>query len=175
MGFAMLAGLSIAVMRGDPEVALDMAECCIAWSSNFGFPEFIAMARVARGWALAHGRQQWAEGLTEVQAGIAGWAYTGFENWQPWFITLQAEIMGRLGQSAQALALIDHHLARIAGSGERQFESPLLAERGAALATLPQRRAQASALFDAADALARVQGAEAWVERIARRRREALG
>ncbi len=132
------------------------------------------MEHVARGWAMAHGEQRWADGLVEVQAGLQGWAQTGFENWQPWFTALQAEIMGKLGQEAQALPHIERQLARIAANGEHQFESPLLAERAAALAALPGRRDEAAAGFDLAEALARTQGAAAWVERIARRRQETL-
>ena len=175
VGFAMLANFNTAVMRGDVAEALPMAERCIEFSSRFGFPEFIAMARVARGWAHAHGQQRWAEGLIDVQAGLEGWAQTGFENWQPWFATLEAEIMGHLGQQAQALQRIDAQLARIAANGELQFKSPLLAERAAALAALPGRRHEAAPAFDAAAALAREQGAAAWSERIARRRGQALG
>ncbi|MDQ8021598.1 MAG: AAA family ATPase [Moraxellaceae bacterium] len=178
MGFAMLANFNTAVMRGDTVEALTMAERCIDFSSQFGFPEFIAMARVARGWALAHGQQRWAEGLVDVQAGLEGWAQTGFENWQPWFTTLEAEILGQLGQHALALQRIDRQLARITGNGELQFKSPLLAERAAALAALPTPvggSGEAAAEFDRADALARKQGAVGWSERIARRRREVLG
>ena len=174
MGFAMLANFNTAVMRGDVGGALSMAERCAELSSQFGFPEFIAMARVARGWAQAHGLQRWAEGLADVQAGLEGWVQTGFENWQPWFTTLEAEILGHLGQQALALQHIDHQLARIAANGERQFESPLLAERAAALASLPGRRDEAAVGFDEAEALARGQGAKAWVERIARRRQQTL-
>lgn len=175
MGFAMLANFNTAVMRGDTAEALPMAERCIEFSSQFGFPEFIAMAKVARGWALAHGQQRWAEGLADVQTGLAGWAQTGFENWQPWFTTLEAEILGQLGQQEQALQHIDQQLARIAANGELQFKSPLLAERAAALATLAGRRDEAIAEFDRAEALAREQGAAAWSERIALRRRQVLG
>jgi predicted ATPase len=173
MGFAMLANFNTAVMRGDADTALPMAERCIAFSSQYGFPEFIAMARVARGWALAHGQGRWAEGVDEVRAGLEGWAQTGFENWQPWFIALEAEILGHLGQHAAALPRIDQHLERIAANGERQFESVLLAERAAMLAALPGTQHQATALFDQAENLARAQGALAWVERIATRRRQA--
>ena len=173
-GFAMMANFNTAVMRGDAEAALPMAEQCIAFSGQFGFPEFIAMARMARGWALAHGQQRWEEGLSEVQAGLAGWAQTGFENWQPWFSTLEAEIMARLGRQDQALPAIDHQLARIAANGERQFLSPLLAERAAALAAMPGRRAEAAVVFDQAAALASAQGAVAWGQRIAFRRQQAL-
>jgi tetratricopeptide (TPR) repeat protein len=173
-GFAMLAGVNLAVLRGDTGEALALAERCIGFASQFGFPEFIAMARVARGWALAHGLQRWAEGLAEVQAGIDGWAHTGFENWQPWYATLQAEMLICAGQAGLALEHVERHLARIAANGERQFESPLLAERAAALAVLNGRPDAAAIAFDSAAALAREQAAVAWIERIERRRREAL-
>jgi hypothetical protein len=175
LGFAMLANFNTAVMRGDVEEALPLAERCIAFSSQFGFPEFIAMARIARGWARAHGEQRWEEGLVDVQAGLEGWAQTGFENWQPWFTALEAEILGQLGRQALALQQVEHQLARIAVNGERQFESLLLAERAAALAALPGTSREATAGFDRAAALAREQGAIAWSERIARRRLQTLG
>lgn len=175
LGFAMLANFNTAVMRGDSAEALPMAERCIAFAGQFGFPEFIAMARIARGWALAHGQQRWQEGLAEAQAGIDGWAQTGFENWQPWFTALKAEILGRLGQAAQALPRIERQLARIEANGERLFLSPLLAERAAALAALPGRRAEAEAVFDEALAVAGTQGAAAWAQRVRQRRQHALG
>ncbi|HET9978020.1 MAG TPA: AAA family ATPase [Burkholderiaceae bacterium] len=175
MGFSMLANFNTAVMRGDPAEALPMAERCIGFAGQFGFPEFIAMARIARGWSLAHGQQRWDGGLADVQAGIEGWAQTGFENWQPWFAVLEAEILGRLGRHAEALTRIDSQLARIAANGERQFESVLLAERGAALAATPGRRDEAAALFDRAVSLATEQGAAAWAERSRARQQQALG
>lgn len=174
MGFAMLANFNTAVMRGDVDEALPMAERCIEFASQFGFPEFIAMAQIARGWALAHGQQRWEEGLADVRAGIAGWAQTGFENWQPWFVSLEAEILGNLGQQETALQDIEQQLERIRANGERQFESLLLAEHAAALAPLPSKREEAALGFDRAEALAREQGAAAWVERITMRRAQAL-
>ncbi|HKH91503.1 MAG TPA: adenylate/guanylate cyclase domain-containing protein [Gemmatimonadaceae bacterium] len=173
MGFAMLANFNTAVMRGDTDDALRMAERCIEFAGQFGFPEFIAMARFARGWAWAHGQGRVEDGLAEVQAGISGWAQTGFENWQPWFVTHEAELLGRMGQHTQALRRIDEQLARIAQNGERQFESLLLAERAvaqAALATRPEDRAAAMRYFDQAAALAADQRAVAWETRIAQRR-----
>lgn len=175
LGFSMLANFNTAVMRGDTEAALPMAERCIGFAGQFGFPEFVAMARIARGWALAHGRQQWQEGLADVQTGIEGWAQTGFENWQPWFVTLEAEILGRLGRQADALERIERQLARIAANGERQFESPLRAERAAALAVMPGRREEAAVLFDQSMSLAQAQGAASWVQRIRERRQQTLG
>lgn len=178
VGFSMLANFNTAVMRGSVDEALPMAERCIEFSSQFGFPEFIAMARLARGWAWAHGQQRWEDGLAEVQAGIAGWAQTGFENWQPWFVALEAEMLSRMGRHGLALQHIEQQLARIADNGERQFESLLLAERAVALAALakrPEGRERDALGFDRAAALAGAQGAVAWGDRVARRRVQALG
>ena len=175
LGFAMLANFNTAVMRRDPAVALPMAERCLNFAEQFGFPEFVAMARIARGWALAHAEQRWDEALVDVQAGIVGWQATGFENWQPWFTSLEAEILGHLGQHAQALTRIEHQLQRIAANGEHQFESLLLAEQAAAWASLPEYRSRAQAGFDSAASMARDQGAVGWLEHIAHRRAQVTG
>ncbi|MFM2066844.1 MAG: hypothetical protein RLZZ584_1753, partial [Pseudomonadota bacterium] len=58
-------------------------------------------------------------------------------------------------------------------NGERQFEGPLRAERAAAIARAGG--GAAAAAFDGALAMAREQGAIAWVERIELRRRTAPG
>ncbi|MFM2068234.1 MAG: hypothetical protein RLZZ584_3143, partial [Pseudomonadota bacterium] len=134
LGFGMLANFNTAVMRGDVAAAQPMAERCLEFAGRFGFPEFIAMAQVTRGWCAAHGAGRWQDGLADILAGLDGWAATGFENWQPWFATLAAEVLLQLGRADEALALADHHLARIARNGERQFEGPLRAERAAAIA-----------------------------------------
>jgi tetratricopeptide (TPR) repeat protein len=175
MGFAMLANFNTSVMRGDAAEALPMAERCIEFASQFGFPEFIAMARVARGWCRAQQPSRAEDGLAELMAGHEGWAATGFENWQPWFTVLAAEILLRLGRPAEALERLDAQLARIAANGERQFESPLRAERAAALAALPSGRPDAPAAFDQALAIAHEQGAGAWKAHAERRLRESLG
>jgi tetratricopeptide (TPR) repeat protein len=173
LGFSMLANFVIAVLGDDVLTARQFAEQCIAFSSQLGFPEFIAMARVARGWATAREGQLEA-GLADLDAGIAGWQATGFENWQSWFAVLRCEILAALGRHDEALAEVERQFERIEVNGEDQFRSLLLAEK-ASLGFALQRNAEAAvADFDRAAELAHRQGAVAWGQRIAQRRAAAL-
>lgn len=135
LGFSMLAQMIVACMREDVPTAKAWAERCVDFSSEFGFPEFVAMGRVVRGWAwVCEGRAP--EGLAEIEHGIAQWAATGFANWQTWFATLHAKAWRALCQPAEALRVIDQQLQRLSTHGEVQFHSHLLAEREQALAVL---------------------------------------
>jgi tetratricopeptide (TPR) repeat protein len=173
LGFSMLANFVIAVLGDDAVTARQFAEQCIAFSSQLGFPEFIAMARVARGWATAREGQLEA-GLADLDAGIAGWQATGFENWQSWFAVLRCEILAALGRHDDALAEVERQFERIEVNGEDQFRSLLLAEK-ASLGFALQRNAAAAVVdFDRAAELARSQGAVAWAQRIGQRRTATL-
>jgi class 3 adenylate cyclase/predicted ATPase len=174
LGFSLLANFNIATLRDEPAVARQFAEQCIEFSSQQGFPEFVAMARIVRGWATARDGHHEA-GIGDIKEGIELWKATGFENWQPWFACLLAEGLVLAGKADEALAEIDHQLNRIQANGENQFRSVLLAEKAAILAAKPDGSGPARTLFDEAQALAEAQGAQAWSRRIASKRQAALG
>ncbi|OYD60403.1 UNVERIFIED_ORG: adenylate/guanylate cyclase [Burkholderia sp. CF145] len=50
-GFALLANFITETWRGDWLKTHDFASECIAYSSEQGFPEFVALAQICRGWA----------------------------------------------------------------------------------------------------------------------------
>lgn len=128
LGFSLLANMNIAAMREEHDVARQFAEQCVEFSSQFGFPEFIGMARIVRGWSAARQGHP-AQGLDDLEAGLAMWQMTGFENWQSWFTCLKADILHLLGKPAQATAEIEAQLARIEGNRELQFKPQLLARK----------------------------------------------
>jgi tetratricopeptide (TPR) repeat protein len=164
LGFAMLANMNTACMAQDVAEARQWAERCMAYSSEMGFPEFVAMARVVRGWALSRQGEPEA-GLHDMREGTAQWCATGFGNWQTWFATLTVEALWELGRLDEALALVDEHLQRVAQTGEAQFQSLLQADRAHLLRQLGDE-AQARRALDAALTLASQQGAPAWMARI---------
>jgi len=125
LGFSMLANFNIAVMRDEPELARRFADQCVAFSTQFGFPEFIGMGRIVRGWATARQGQP-EQGLADLEEGVRLWQSTGFENWQTWFACLKAEILAQLGRHGQAVREIDQQLERIQRNQERQFLPQLL-------------------------------------------------
>jgi len=174
LGFALASKCTMAVLRQQPDEALQSAEECIEFASRMGFFEFMGVARVARGWATGRIGAT-AEGLAELEAGIQLWNATGFENWQYWFGFLKAELLTSVGRREDALNELAYQLARIDKSGEALFRSLLLAQQGALLMEEPAERATAEHLFDLATQLAVRQRATAWVNRIEAQRRRCTG
>lgn len=160
LGFSLLANFNVAVLRGEPELALRFAEECVEFSSRFGFPEFIAMARVARGWANAMQGHP-VEGLADLEAGIELWKQTGFENWQSWFGCLRVGVLDRLDRVADALEEIETQVARLALNGERLFLPLLLGHRSVLLRRRGDAQMAAQVMAEARELAAR-QGAQAW-------------
>ena len=134
MGFSLLANFTVAAQRGDAEIAQQFAQQCVDFASQFGFPEFIGMARIVRGWASARLGHP-AQGLDDLEAGLAMWQMTGFENWQSWFTCLKADVLGLLNRNEQAMEEIVAQLKRIEGNRELQFKPLLTAKYAALLAT----------------------------------------
>ncbi|HXQ80108.1 MAG TPA: adenylate/guanylate cyclase domain-containing protein [Opitutaceae bacterium] len=173
LGFSLLANFNVAALCGEHAVARRFAEQCIEFSSQQGFPEFVAMARIVRGWANARDGDLEA-GISEMDAGIELWKATGFENWQPWFACLKAEAMARHGEAEAAIAEIDHQLDRIGRNGENQFRSILLAEMASILSAKTGESERAARLFSEAKEIAQSQGAQAWVRHVEQKRLAAL-
>lgn len=124
MGFSLLANMVVAAMRGQHEKAHQFADQCVVFASQFGFPEFIGMGRIVRGWSVAKMGQP-AAGLEDLEAGIAMWQMTGFENWQSWYSGLKAEVLMQLGRHDQARSEIQAQFLRIEANREMQFKKQL--------------------------------------------------
>jgi class 3 adenylate cyclase/predicted ATPase len=123
-GFAMLANFIISVFRRDPSMARRWAEECLPFAGEQGFPEFVALALIAQGWAQAEDGDV-ETGLATLESGYAQWKATGFENWQSWYGILRSDLLLMLGRIAEAQAEIEEQKRRIALSGEYCFASLL--------------------------------------------------
>ena len=169
LGFAMLANMIVACMRDDDRTALPWAERCVAFARDMGFPEFVAMGLVIRGWARTRQGDP-AAGLADMSDGMAQWQATGFGNWQTWFTHLQVQALWALRRFDGALALVQQQLQRVAQTGEAQFQSLLMADQARLMAALGAESIEVDAQWQAARDLAQRQGARAWVQRIERLR-----
>ena len=119
IGFAMLAQFNCAILRGDTGTAAEVAEETVAYAERQGFPEFVAMARFARGWcACANGEAQ--AGLRVMADGRAAWAATGFVSWRPILAALHAQALARHGEAGTAEEVLDAHPV----GAERQANAP---------------------------------------------------
>ncbi|MCC8939338.1 AAA family ATPase [Bradyrhizobium sp. Arg68] len=152
--------------RAGPE-ARDRAEALIALSTEQGFPHFLAPATVIRGWALTKSGEL-ETGLAQLRQGLPAWRATGASVYEPHFLGLQAEALGRSGAVEEGLDLITKALDRVEETGEGWFEAELHRIMGELILQLPKPDPiAAEARFGHAAAIARQQGAKLWELRAA--------
>jgi class 3 adenylate cyclase/predicted ATPase len=132
------------------------AEPLITLYEEQGFPLWGASGRIIHGWALADsGRSE--EGLAEIRRGLVEYVETGAEIWLPDFLAMQAEMLGRVGQTEAGLRYLSDALDR----GRRRWIEPELHRlKGELLLALPEADTmEAEACFRHAIAMAREHGA----------------
>jgi predicted ATPase len=84
---------------------------------------------IRRGWALAE-QGQLEEGLAQMRQGLTSRRTTRAELAQPYFLALQAEVYGKMGQREHALALLTEALAAVRTTGEHRLEAELYRLKG---------------------------------------------
>ena len=161
LGFAMMANFIVAAFRRDPCTALQWADSCVEFAGARGFPEFVALALIVRGWAIAE-QGDARTGLNLVERGIDQWRATGFGNWQSWYATVRAEMLLTLGRVADALDVIEEQGPRIAENGETVFESLLTSVHARALSAVGGHPGHIEALHREALSIAARQQARSW-------------
>jgi len=151
---------------GEPEAALAHADELITLSEENAFAEWLPWGRFFRGWALF--KMGATEGLTEMEAGIAGCQRMGGVPRLQYLIALRAEAIARMGRPEEALSILNKTLAQIEGSGEQLDYAEMLRLKGELLLMRDEgATAQAEACFLAALEVARAQEAKWWELRTA--------
>ena len=137
-------------------------KAAIALGTEQGFPLYRATGSVVHGWAQAEvGRV--AEGLAEMQQGLADYRATGAEMWSPYFLGLLADASRRGDRAQEGLGFVDDALTQIQHTGGRWIEAELHRVRGELLlAGSEPDQQEAELCFQQALALARDQNARLW-------------
>jgi predicted ATPase len=167
--------------RREAGAARERAEAAMTLSTEQGFPFWLAMGRVVRGWALVEqcpaisgegsvegsrservaGRRQAEEGMAQIRQGLSDWQAMGIEVERPYYLALLAEAYGKLGQAEEGLGVLDGALARMS-SGGRWWEAELYRLRGELRLRVQvgaEAKVEAEACFRQAIEIAREQGA----------------
>lgn len=108
--------------RREPQAARGHAEAAIALCAEQGFPLWMSMAAILRGWALV---QEGVEGSAQMRQGLADLRATGAGLWQPTFLALIAEADGRTGQADQGLEALGEAMAIVDRNDEHFYEAEL--------------------------------------------------
>jgi class 3 adenylate cyclase/tetratricopeptide (TPR) repeat protein len=133
---------------GDVDRLERTAARLLAVTSEHGLPMWGAWGRIMRGWALLQ-RDEAAEGLAEINVGLAEAEAVQFTVMKIHFLGQLAQVFGGLGRSDEAFRMIDEAIAALEATGERVSEAELYRSRGILLAETGQPSAGEDSLRQA--------------------------
>src|SRR5262245_51532312 len=161
--FSLAAALAYAAMlhcyRREGQATQEQAEAGMALASEKGFPQFVALGMIMRGWALAV-QGQGSEGIAQIHQGLAAHRAAGAELGRPRDLALLAEAYGEAGQTEEGLTVLVEALAVVDKTGERYWEAELYRLKGKLLLALSaEKHTEAASCFHQALEIARQQQA----------------
>jgi predicted ATPase len=146
--------------RREGQAAQERAEALIAFSTEQGFPHWLAPGTILWGWALVEQGQR-EEGITQMRQGLAALKATGTELDRPRLLALLAEAYGSVGQTEAGLTTLTEALATAHKTGGLLWEAELHRLKGELLLTLSaEKHAEAETCFHQALDLAHRQQAK---------------
>jgi predicted ATPase len=147
--------------RRESQTVVEQAETGMTLAIEQGFPYWAARGPILRGWALTAQGQQ-AEGLAQMQQGLATWRATGAGLLRSYWAALLAEVYGQVGQSAAGVDVLAEALPLMDKLGERVWAAELYRLKGEVLLQAVADECQAEACFYHAVDIARRQQAKLW-------------
>jgi predicted ATPase len=146
---------------------VELAEALVPLATEQGFPYWLAMATILRGWALSDAGEI-EQGVAEMLRGLTAFRATEAQLWVPYFLGLLGEVNTRAGEPVNGLGFFSGALERVRQTGERWFEGELHRRTGEMLLDLPEPdEAEAGIRFRRAVEVARRQDAKMWELRAA--------
>jgi len=147
-------------LRREEHHVREQAEAIMTIAREEGFPYFLAIGTILRGWALAKQGQQ-EEGLAQLHQGLATYRTTGAKMAQSYLLSFFAEAYGANGQPEEGRQVLDEALAAVRDTGERMYEAELYRLKGELLwMQSTDQAAAAEACLHQALAIARRQQAK---------------
>jgi predicted ATPase len=116
-------------LRREGRAAQERAEAAIAVSTEHGFPTWLVMGTLWRGWALAE-QGQGEEGVAQICQSLAAWQAMGAEGARSYFLALLAEAHEKTGQTEEGLSVLAEALAVVEKTEERCYGAELYRLKG---------------------------------------------
>jgi predicted ATPase len=147
-------------LRREASLIQARSKAAMSIATEQGFPQQLANATPLQGWALAAcGRG--AEGITQIQQGLAASQAIGTVRDRPYHLALFAEVSAQGGQTTAGLEALAEALTTLPKSGARWWEAELYRLRGELLLQhAVAQPGEAEACFQQALAVARHQHAQ---------------
>ena len=170
LAFALCAAAVVHQLRQERHTVQEQAEAAITLSREQGFPFFLALGKILRGWALAE-REQAEERITQMRQGLAAYRAIGTRWIQPYFLALLAEAYGNAEQVHEGLHVMTEALDVIGTTREFAWEAELYRIKGELLLNAKGERRNTGwtpeDCFKKALDVARGQQAKSWELRAA--------
>ena len=165
--FASLFASYVCQFRRENQAAYKYADTAITLSTEQGFPLWLAMGSILRGWAeMIQGQGE--EGLRQIRQGLAAWRAAGVDLGVPYFLSLQTEAHSCLGQVEAGLAALREGSEVMERTGERQWHAEITRLKGVLLLQRQgQVQAESEGYFRQAIEIAKHQQAKSWELRAA--------
>ena len=147
-------------LRREIGTAHALAETVITLATEQGFPFWLAEATIFVGWAQVVLGQE-AEGIVQIQQGLATRQAIGLELTQPVYLSMLAEAHAHMGQPTEGLTVLADALTRVDTTRERWREAELYRLRGELLlAVSAENHCEAESCFRQAGTIAHQQQAK---------------
>jgi predicted ATPase len=154
--------------RQEWQATQEQAEALIALSTEQGFPHWVLLGTILRGWAVTRQGQR-DEELEPMRQSLAAWRAMGAELDRPHCLALLAEAHGSVGQTEEGLSVLAEALTQVDKTREYVYEAELYRLKGelslqsavhSRQSTVINPQAEAEACFLKAIEIARRQSAK---------------
>jgi predicted ATPase len=105
------------------------AEAAMTFAREQGFPHWVAVGQIQRGWAVAV-QGEGTEGIAEMHRGVAALRATGTELWRPEALAMLADACRAMAHTAEGLHAVAEALEAVHRMGERLSEAELYRLQG---------------------------------------------
>lgn len=131
--FCLTAGLMFDAwlhqLVGDRHTMRERTEAALALVTQHNFVFWIPIGTMMRGWARAE-HDQIEDGIADMRQGLAASRATESNVMRPYFLSLLAELHGRLGQATEGLGVLAEAQEAVDNSHERGCEPELYRLKG---------------------------------------------
>jgi predicted ATPase/class 3 adenylate cyclase len=164
--YALYYAAVLYALRGEPVVAQDYAQRCLALSEQHEFRQWLGLARAILGICMAE-RDGSAGHLEEVKGALEEYQHAGYHLGLTAQYVLLCPVLLSRSQHEAALEIIEHGLSIVNHNNERLFEAELLRLKAGALLMREAPDSEIEALLDQALRTARAQHARSLELRVA--------
>lgn len=165
LAFAWAYAALFCQLRGEAQACQERADAAISLSAEQGFPFWLALGTILRGWSLAEQGQE-EEGVALLRRGLAAYQATGAELARSHFLSLLVDAHAKAGQTEDGLTAVAEAVEAAQKIGERVADAELQRLKGE-LTRQSGDAAEAQACFQKAIDIAREQEAKSWELRAA--------